>query len=941
MKKNIEIDKNLREMAKNTAARIENAQERKRAYALATGALALAKALQSDGFGISFKHSLFKIPSFAGNFELADLYIGNVRIDVRVTFDNENFYIPKTHKKYDATPDLYVVVKMEKDLSKMSIEGFVYPKETEKCETVEEYLVCPLKKLNSMKGFKKAVESVESQEHECAAGDHQKAAELAVLFLDGEISESEKIFFIKHVVNCPLCRERLCEFSEFDLIIEQVKKYPELLDDSTLNVLTGNVSSQQEEQKEPEILETGISNSVLELVKDAAVLETGLDAAETVAQAAGAGAADMVIETAEEAAETLENISDVEDDLSLLSISQEDEQNIEAEPEKEEDSAEIDDLSELEESGEELNLTEPEEIPDFSETPAEPEQEEETVEEEEAPELLNTEDSEEEDTLTFEEDEPMELLEETAGEMTLESDEESVHEAPEEETPLETELLQESAPVEEIEEAHETEQDDIFAGADEEPFELEAHDELELSDLETLDEHEEMVLEEVHEEQPEEIVPEPDFEENEAPLPEEPAEEISEHEELTLLESDDEEPGLIEHDEIPDFSQDLEETTEPEPQEPVVSEETESIELLEETPEEILPVSGEESIEESIQEPEEPKSEFAELLEEEPVENNEEQTSEYAGIELIDEDSTPSDEPAEETHPENEVNEEIQGLLDDELMQLLSSDDDSDENTESEAADDSNLDLIAESGDSENENQEDSGEEVIDSLYEDAPEAPAEGENAQEDFIQPEPGKNGGLAKKLIAAAVVLFLITTGSITALYLNQNKQAANQDALPDADAPMQDGSPLDAAANLPQNKDDSASPMSQDLNKSITNVFSDQPAALTITKISWEVSQSLANDDSFRNYLQVAGKNLQMNLQNDLSYTTEINYNPKVKVSFEISKDNTIKRIQVTESSGSEQIDNVVLQSIKETLKYVNAPNIKDYKGNYNLSVVVNF
>lgn len=935
MKKNIEIDKNLREMAKNTAARIENAQERKRAYALATGALALAKALQSDGFGVSFKHSLFKVPSFAGNFELADLYIGNVRIDVRVTFDNENFYIPKTHKKYDAAPDLYVVVKMEKNLSKMSIEGFVFPKETEKCESVEEYLVCPLKKLNSMKGFKKAVESVETEEHECAAGDHQKTAELAVSFLDGEISESEKIFFIKHVVNCPLCRERLCEFSEFDSIIEQVKKYPELLDDSTLNVLTGNVSSQQAEQNEPEILETGISNSVLELVKDAAALETGLEAAETVAQAAGAGAAGLVIETAEETAETLENISDEEDNLSLLSISEEDDQNIEDEPENEEDSAEIDDLSELEESGEELNLTEPEEIPDFSETPGEPEQEEETVEENEAPELLNTEDSEEEDTLTLEEDEPMELLEEAAEEMTLESDEESVPEAVDEETPAE------SAPVEEIEETDETEHEDIFAAAEEEPLELETHDELELSDLETLDEHEEMVLEEVHEEQPEEIEPEPAFEENEEAAPEEPVAEISEHEELTELESDDEPLGLLEHEEIPDFSQDLEETAEPEAQEPVISEETEAIELTEEAPEEILPESGEETIEETIQEPEEPKSEFAELLEEEPVENNEEQISEYAGIELIDEDSTPSDEPVEETQPENEVNEEIQGLLDDELMQLLSSDDDSDENTESEAADDNNLDLIAESGDSESENQEENGEEVIDSLYEEAPEAPAEGESAQEEFMQPEPGKNGGLAKKLIAAAVVLFLITTGSITALYLNQNKQAANQDALPDADMPMQDGSLPDAAANLPQNKDDSASPMSQDLNKSITNVFSDQPAALTITKISWEVSQSLANDDSFRNYLQVAGKNLQMNLQNDLSYTTEINYNPKVKVSFEISKDNTIKRIQVTESSGSEQIDNVVLQSIKETLKYVNAPNIKDYKGNYNLSVVVNF
>ena len=65
--------------------------------------------------------------------------------------------------------------------------------------------------------------------------------------------------------------------------------------------------------------------------------------------------------------------------------------------------------------------------------------------------------------------------------MTLESDEESVPEAVDEGTPAE------SAPVEEIEETDETEHEDIFAAAEEEPLELETHDELELSDLETLD----------------------------------------------------------------------------------------------------------------------------------------------------------------------------------------------------------------------------------------------------------------------------------------------------------------------------------------------------------------------------------------------------------------------------------------------------------------------
>ena len=424
---------------------------------------------------------------------------------------------------------------------------------------------------------------------------------------------------------------------------------------------------------------------------------------------------------------------------------------------------------------------------------------------------------------------------------------------------------------------------------------------------------------------------------------------------------------MFEHEEMPDFSQETEEFSDFSQEPAAMGEETNSEELIldnnteeiaeeppendvpevifEETPDDILLETAEEPEEitiepadEPVEAAAEPDSGFAGVLEETQSENNEEQTPEYAGIELIDEDSTPSDEPAEESHPDEDVNPEIQGLLDDELMQLLSSADDSDENAESEAADDTDLDLIAESAENDAEQPQ---EEAIDTLYEND-EAQVDGENAQIDLTQDKnASKNSGLAKKLIAAAVLLFLITAGGVTALYMNQSKQNTNTEALPDGDFPAQDGSVLDAAANLPQNNNETATPMSQDLNKSITNVFSDQPAAITITKISWEVSQSLANDDSFRNYLQVAGKNLQMNLQNDLSYTTEINYNPKVKVSFEITKENVIKRIQVTESSGSEQIDNVVLQSIKETLKYVNAPNIKDYKGNYNLSVVINF
>lgn len=964
MNKNNEIDRNIIEIAKNAASRINGSSERKRAFALSAGAMAFAKVLLSDGFNVSFKHSLFKIPAFAQNFELADIYANNARIDVRVTFDDKNFYIPKAHKKYDASPDLYVVLKMEKDLSQMSIEGFVFPKEIEDAESVDEYYVIPLKKLNSMKGFKKALESIKPADLNCAAGDHQKIAELALAFLDGEISESEKIFFIKHIVCCPLCRERICEFNEFDIITEQAKKYPELLDDSTLDILTGKTLAAAEEEiqneyenEEQKILETDISDSVFEMVKDAAAL----DAEPEIIPEAAPDIIASEIEVNEEndnenQAENNENDfdtnSDEIDDLSLFAETQEnDAGNIEELSDTSDDeliasdNTESDSLVEFEDnSADEAEESAIELLDDADEELLDENELIETFSDELPDETLAVEPLENEETeldtlesIEEQEDSPVPDNEKDSLDLTEESAEEIVTETENPETEIEFETG--------IEALQTTEDEEMIENTDDEPMELEAHDELEIEDLELLDEHDDMLLEEPEEQ--------PDTDEPAETIQDETVsqitEEVPENEEKTNEESDmtqEDEPESIGSEETMESAEELnfaEENFEI-PEFNDISE-PENIESDFENENETISDNEDATSNEELED-------FKELLvDEKNIEENTDEiievtdenstTPEYSGIELIDEDNELAEETEDAQAPEVDADSEIQGLLDDELMQLLSSDADSEESTEPDSTHESDFDLISDSDETEVENNE---ENSINALYENSDE-PQEGENPENvelDF-SPEQNqtKNSGLAKKLISAAVILFLITTGSITALYLNNNKQTNDAEALPDMNSASQDGSPLDVAANLPQNKDENAAPMAQDLNKSITNVFSDQPAAITITKISWEVSQSLASDDSFRNYLQVAGKNLQLNLQNDLALTTEINYSPKVKVSFEIAKDNSIKRIQVTESSGSEQIDNVVLQSIKETLKYVNAPNIKDYKGNYNLSVVVNF
>ena len=50
---------------------------------------------------------------------------------------------------------------------------------------------------------------------------------------------------------------------------------------------------------------------------------------------------------------------------------------------------------------------------------------------------------------------------------------------------------------------------------------------------------------------------------------------------------------------------------------------------------------------------------------------------------------------------------------------------------------------------------------------------------------------------------------------------------------------------------------------------------------------------------------------------------------------------MKGIQVLESSGSDQIDDIIVRGIKNTLKYVSVPKLKDYNSDYFLTLIINF
>ncbi|MDY6382932.1 MAG: hypothetical protein SPL70_03400 [Cyanobacteriota bacterium] len=96
-------------------------------------------------------------------------------------------------------------------------------------------------------------------------------------------------------------------------------------------------------------------------------------------------------------------------------------------------------------------------------------------------------------------------------------------------------------------------------------------------------------------------------------------------------------------------------------------------------------------------------------------------------------------------------------------------------------------------------------------------------------------------------------------------------------------------------------------------------------LSIKKLSWEVPDYISYNSNFRQYFQSTGKSLKSALSSDLLLATDYVYSDQIKVSIVFDRDGTFKQSRILLSSGSSQVDNIVLQSVNQTLKVLKAPN----------------
>ena len=112
-------------------------------------------------------------------------------------------------------------------------------------------------------------------------------------------------------------------------------------------------------------------------------------------------------------------------------------------------------------------------------------------------------------------------------------------------------------------------------------------------------------------------------------------------------------------------------------------------------------------------------------------------------------------------------------------------------------------------------------------------------------------------------------------------------------------------------------------------------------MSVKKLSWEVPDYLSYSNNIRKYLQTAGKSIKLSLSSDLLLTNEYAYSNQVKVSMKLSNDGTLKDIQLVKSSGSDQINKIVLQTVKDTLNVIKPATGEVPTPEFKLGLTINF
>lgn len=1005
-----------------------------RAYINTLGAELALKYLASEDIDVSNIYNIHSIKKILEEMDISDIMLPNIHIDVRVVFDENVIFVPKSHFEYNLVPDIYLVFYLAKDLSHVKFLGFFDPKLINKNNANDKYYFIEKEKLSSAKDLKKYIETHQSTTNETLSEeDYSNSERIIVAMSDNDISEDDKKYLINQLTKSAELRDKFIEYENFETLSykamtdSEIKK-PEIKDITETNPVDTNITeiSNIVTEEEPTDVSENLEIDDIELEPIAPIEDIALDenfnndttdvagtaiagaaagaiagaAAGTAAIAAGeiAGLASTAAEIGA-IAETGMNITDKGLDIAKDLISEKSEEKISLEnvetPDIEDIALPQEDVTTNSISLDEVDTSA---IDNISLPEENIETEQISLDNVEIPEPTAGEDfiNQIDNKISFD-DVETDVTENTTEPLNIDEEKISLNE-------VDTTSIE---PLENLNDQVDINENSISL------------DDVNISDVETLnpkDDFQEETISFDNVDIDTTNIPEEnlnidtnttenkisfnDVQEKESEIKDEdlnttettsfdnvPQAEVEELDTSDFMDDvvslDDmdlnlEETGLNETTELTNNVEplDISETVEPENS-------TENSEPVAETEE------NKEGFGKNLLENLTPENldnisiEDLGLDDKNLPETNAEDISSNDLLSQIDDilnssatSDTPVEVPQTETTDTNASLDEIPDITDLANTPVTSDETNTEEptiteeNSEEESnADDAMFadidDLLGGEIDSEEKSTEtqDTPENIEDNknigvLFNDTdPVTDAELDNIEED-AQPQSIPGAALMNKpktnkntiIVAAALVTVLAAASAVMILKPKDDNATDVVEPIATTQTPSDNvpTAPTDTEnilANTPDIKKDAnniqkAQP--QELkNTAVKPKQGAKESYMDVSKLVWDVPDSLSYSTKMQNYLRTAGKSIKLSLSADLLLADEYAYTNQVKVSLKLSKDGAVQDARIVSSSGSTQIDNIVLQSVKETLNVVKPPSDEVKTPDFNLALIIYF
>lgn len=292
----IYVEENDKEEAKVLTQGLLNKNVKSRAYINALGAELALKYLALENINNSKTYNMHNVHKILEEFDISDIMLSNIHIDVRVVFDENKIFIPKSHFEYNITPDIYLVFLLAEDSSHVKFLGFFEPKLINKNNQNADYYFIEKEKLTSPLNLKAYVDAFKGNRTQSLSDEVNSTAEmLMVSVVDQNASKEEMKELLRYLTQSSALRDRFIEFENFEILSYKAERSPDVtlpeevaqnnIIDATIddlksepeNVVSGSVDEVVESMDNTEVLpsdempDTMITSKTIENISESAL----------------------------------------------------------------------------------------------------------------------------------------------------------------------------------------------------------------------------------------------------------------------------------------------------------------------------------------------------------------------------------------------------------------------------------------------------------------------------------------------------------------------------------------------------------------------------------------------------------------------------------------------------------------------------------------------